>query len=121
MKHSRRRSGRVELETNRRAVTAASGEGACEHQRCEQSDRGAAHARSLTLTRGVAPHPDGNQLNATSPQCVRAISEVQRNPANSIYEPNAITNITIFPINAAYERTDGIDPKSMAGQKRGER
>ena len=32
MKHSRRRSGCVELETNRRAVTAASGEGACEHQ-----------------------------------------------------------------------------------------
>ena len=34
---------------------------------------------------------------------------VQRNPPNAILNPNAITNITIYPINAAYERTDGID------------
>ena len=49
------------------------------------------------------------QLNRNSPQCVQAISEVQRNPANAVYQPNMITNITIYPINAAYERTDGID------------
>lgn len=49
------------------------------------------------------------QLDPNSPQCLQALSEVQRNPANAIFDPNAITNITIYPINAAYERTDGMD------------
>ena len=49
------------------------------------------------------------QLNKSSPQCVQALSLVQRNPSTALYQPNVITNITIYPINAAYERTDGID------------
>ena len=49
------------------------------------------------------------QLDPNSSQCRQAFSEVQRNPANAVLNPNAITNITIYPINAAYERTDGID------------
>lgn len=49
------------------------------------------------------------QLNPSSPECAQAVSLVQRNPANAVLNPNVITNITIYPINAAYERTDGID------------
>lgn len=49
------------------------------------------------------------QLNASSSECVQAISAVQRNPPSAVYEPNGITNINIYPINAAYERTDGMD------------
>lgn len=49
------------------------------------------------------------QLNPSSSQCVQALSAIQRNPANAVYQPNQITNIDIYPINAAYERTDGMD------------
>ena len=49
------------------------------------------------------------QLSATSRECQQALNLVQRNPPNAILNPNQITNITIYPINAAYERTDGID------------
>jgi iron complex outermembrane receptor protein len=49
------------------------------------------------------------QLDPSSSQCVQAIGSVQRNPPNAVYQPNAITNIDIYPINAAYERTDGMD------------
>lgn len=49
------------------------------------------------------------QLNPSSSQCVQAIDSVQRNPPTAIYQPNAITNIDLYPINAAYERTDGMD------------
>lgn len=49
------------------------------------------------------------QLNPSSPECVDALTRVERNPPNAIFQPNAITNLIIDPINAAYERTDGID------------
>ncbi len=49
------------------------------------------------------------QLDPTSSQCVQAIDSVQRNPPTAVYQPNAITNINLYPINAAYERTDGMD------------
>jgi iron complex outermembrane recepter protein len=49
------------------------------------------------------------QLNPGSPECQQALSLVQRNPPNAVFNPNEITNITIYPINAAFERTDGID------------
>jgi iron complex outermembrane recepter protein len=49
------------------------------------------------------------ELNPSSSQCVQAIDDVQRNPPTAVYQPNAITNIDIYPINAAYERTDGMD------------
>lgn len=49
------------------------------------------------------------QLDPSSSQCVQALAAVQRNPPNAVFEPNQITNINIYPINAAYERTDGMD------------
>jgi iron complex outermembrane recepter protein len=48
-------------------------------------------------------------LNATSSQCVDALNRVERNPPNAILNPNAITNLLISPINASFERTDGMD------------
>jgi len=48
-------------------------------------------------------------LNPKSEQCVETESDVQRNPPNAILNPNAITNINIYPINASFERTDGMD------------
>ena len=49
------------------------------------------------------------QLNSSSSQCQQAYGEVTRNPPNAPLNPNSITNITLYPINAAYERTDGVD------------
>ena len=48
-------------------------------------------------------------LNPSSPDCVDALGRVQRNPANAVLNPNAIVNILINPINASFERTDGLD------------
>lgn len=49
------------------------------------------------------------QLDINSPTCVDALARVVRNPANAIYQPNAIQNILVNPINAAQERTSGLD------------
>jgi outer membrane receptor protein involved in Fe transport len=49
------------------------------------------------------------QLDINSPTCVDALRRVQRNPANAIFNPNAIQNILVNPINAAQERTSGLD------------
>ena len=49
------------------------------------------------------------QLSASSPNCVDAVGRIQRNPANAVLNPNAIVNILINPINASFERTDGLD------------
>jgi iron complex outermembrane recepter protein len=48
-------------------------------------------------------------LNPQSEQCLETEGQVQRNPPNAILNPNAITNINIYPINASFERTDGMD------------
>jgi iron complex outermembrane recepter protein len=48
-------------------------------------------------------------LNPKSEQCIETEGEVQRNPPTAILNPNAITNINIYPINASFERTDGMD------------
>ena len=48
-------------------------------------------------------------LDAASSQCVDALGRVERNPPNAILNPNAITNLLISPINASFERTDGMD------------
>ncbi len=48
-------------------------------------------------------------LDINSPTCVDAISRVIRNPANAPLNPNAIEDILVNPINAAQERTSGID------------
>jgi iron complex outermembrane receptor protein len=47
-----------------------------------------------------------------SAQCTDALSRIQRNPADAVLNPNAITNILVNPINAAFDRTSGIDATS---------
>ncbi|HWW06008.1 TonB-dependent receptor [Collimonas sp.] len=49
------------------------------------------------------------QLDINSPTCVDALARVQRNPANAPLNPNAIQEILVNPINAAQERTSGLD------------
>jgi iron complex outermembrane receptor protein len=48
-------------------------------------------------------------LNISSPQCVDALGRIERNPPDAVLNPNAIVNILINPINASFERTDGMD------------
>ncbi len=48
-------------------------------------------------------------LDASSAQCADAISRVQRNPPTAIFNPNAIVQLLLNPINAAVEHTDGVD------------
>lgn len=48
-------------------------------------------------------------LDSNSSQCKDAIARVERNPSNAVVNPDAITNINIVPINAAKERTRGVD------------
>lgn len=48
-------------------------------------------------------------LDAGSAQCQDALTRIQRNPASSVLNPNAINIILVNPINAAVERTDGVD------------
>jgi iron complex outermembrane recepter protein len=50
-----------------------------------------------------------NVLDPASAQCVDALSRIQRNPPNAVFNPNAIAQILVNPINAAVERTDGVD------------
>jgi iron complex outermembrane receptor protein len=59
--------------------------------------------------------------DANSTQCVDAFTRVQRNPADAVLNPNAITNILVNPINAAFERTSGIDATSKVRWSLGER
>ncbi|MFC5472956.1 TonB-dependent receptor plug domain-containing protein [Paraherbaspirillum soli] len=49
------------------------------------------------------------QLDIHSPTCVDALNRVRRNPANATFDPNAIQNILVNPINAAQRRTSGLD------------
>ncbi|MCD5330377.1 TonB-dependent receptor plug domain-containing protein [Chromobacterium piscinae] len=51
----------------------------------------------------------GGQLNASSTQCQDALRRVIRNPSNAVVDPGAINTIVVNPINAASERTSGID------------
>ena len=48
-------------------------------------------------------------LDANSSQCTDALSRIERNPPNAVLNPNGIVNILINPINASFERTDGMD------------
>ena len=56
-----------------------------------------------------------------SGQCVDALNRIQRNPANAPLNPNAITNILVNPINAAFEQTSGIDATATVKWQLGER
>jgi iron complex outermembrane receptor protein len=48
-------------------------------------------------------------LNPNSSQCADALSRVERNPPDAIFNPNAIVNILVNPINASFERSAGLD------------
>jgi outer membrane receptor protein involved in Fe transport len=50
----------------------------------------------------------GQPVNINSPTCREVISEVVRNPPNS-FDPLQITSVLVQPLNAAIDRTDGID------------
>ncbi|MBV8220897.1 MAG: TonB-dependent receptor, partial [Solirubrobacterales bacterium] len=52
--------------------------------------------------------PAGQPVNVNSPTCQQVISEVVRNPATA-FNPLQITSVLVQPINAAVDRTDGID------------
>ncbi|WP_083370138.1 TonB-dependent receptor plug domain-containing protein [Chromobacterium sphagni] len=49
------------------------------------------------------------KLDIDSSLCQDALRRVQRNPANAVLDPGAINQILTNPINAANERTSGID------------
>ena len=48
-------------------------------------------------------------LDVNSAQCADALTRVQRNPPNAIFNPNGIIQLLLNPINAAEEHTDGVD------------
>jgi iron complex outermembrane recepter protein len=48
-------------------------------------------------------------LDVNSGQCVDALSRVQRNAPNAVFNPNGIIQLLLDPINAAEEHTDGVD------------
>jgi iron complex outermembrane receptor protein len=48
-------------------------------------------------------------LDINSSFCQQVISQVVRNPPTAQFEPNAITSVLVLPINAASDKTSGID------------
>ncbi|WP_223879256.1 TonB-dependent receptor plug domain-containing protein [Chitinimonas arctica] len=61
-----------------------------------------------TILRDEADCRTGVQ-DAGSVLCLDALARVHRNPANAVFEPNAIREVMVNPINAANERTSGVD------------
>lgn len=49
------------------------------------------------------------ELDINSPTCVDALKRVRLNPRNAVYDPNVMQTILVNPINAAQERTSGLD------------
>ena len=56
----------------------------------------------------------GTPVDANSTLCRDAFARVQRNPADAAVLPNQVTNITLAPVNAASEITQGIDLSASA-------
>ena len=52
---------------------------------------------------------DGTPIDRDSQICRDAIARVVRNPADAAVNPNQVTNLLLSPVNAATERTHGID------------
>ncbi|MBS0557148.1 MAG: TonB-dependent receptor [Proteobacteria bacterium] len=52
---------------------------------------------------------DGTPVDINSSLCQQVISQVTRNPANAAVNPEQITTVLVLPINAASDRTSGID------------
>jgi outer membrane receptor protein involved in Fe transport len=57
----------------------------------------------------VGQTQSGTPVDRNSSICQDAIARVVRNPANAPVNPNMVTNLLLNPINAATERTSGID------------
>lgn len=53
--------------------------------------------------------PGGTPVDINSTKCQEIISRVVRNPANAANNPEGITSVLVVPINAAMDRTSGID------------
>ncbi|HUA88326.1 MAG TPA: TonB-dependent receptor, partial [Steroidobacteraceae bacterium] len=54
----------------------------------------------------------GQPVNTSSAACQAAISQVVRNPSTDPYNPLGVTSVLVLPINAAEDRTSGIDVKA---------
>ena len=52
---------------------------------------------------------DGTPVDTSSPRCQQAISQVVRNGAGDASNPEGITSVLVLPINAAVDRTSGVD------------
>jgi iron complex outermembrane recepter protein len=52
---------------------------------------------------------DGVAVNSNSAQCQQVLSQITRNPADAFSNPNQITSVLVLPINAAVEKTSGVD------------
>src|SRR5262249_6290925 len=51
----------------------------------------------------------GQPVDINSSRCQQIISQVVRNPATALSNPEGITSVFVLPINVAAERTSGID------------
>jgi outer membrane receptor protein involved in Fe transport len=59
----------------------------------------------LGQTTGGAP------VDINSSSCQAVISQVVRNPSTDLANPDGVTSVLVLPINAAEDRTSGIDVK----------
>jgi iron complex outermembrane receptor protein len=53
--------------------------------------------------------PSGTTVDPNSTLCRDAFARVVRNPASAPVNPNVVTNLLVNPVNAAAERTSGVD------------
>ena len=58
---------------------------------------------------GLARRLAGQAVNGNSALCQAVESQVVRNPANAVSNPLGVTSVLVLPINAAVDRTSGID------------
>lgn len=56
--------------------------------------------------------PDGTPVNGSSAFCQQVESQVVRNPATAVSNPEGITSVLVLPINAAIDQTSGLDLKA---------
>ncbi|MBS0432878.1 MAG: TonB-dependent receptor [Proteobacteria bacterium] len=52
---------------------------------------------------------NGNPVDGSSSLCQQIESQVVRNPPTAGFDPDGITSVLVLPINAAVDRTSGID------------
>jgi len=51
----------------------------------------------------------GASVDINSGLCQQVLSQVVRNPATDLFDPEGISSVMVLPINAAVDKTDGID------------